>query len=95
MEPVLLRHRHGAVEVVTLNRPERRNALSSELLGALDAAFDELARDHEVRAVVITGAGDRAFCAGLDLKDFASDRTGSPIAKSDAQPAATGRTVRG
>jgi enoyl-CoA hydratase/carnithine racemase len=86
MEPVLLRHRHGAVEVVTLNRPERRNALSTELLAALDAAFDELASDGAVRAIVLTGAGDRAFCAGLDLKDFASDRTGSPVPGPDADP---------
>ena len=68
---VLERERHGAVEVLTLNRPERRNALNKELLAALADAFTELEVDDAVRAVVLTGAGDRAFCAGMDLKEFA------------------------
>src|SRR5205823_12318198 len=68
---VLERDRRGAVELLTLNRPERRNALSSELIAALATTFAELADDDTVRAIVLTGAGDRAFCAGMDLKDFA------------------------
>ena len=68
---VLERERRGAVEVLTLNRPERRNALNRELQGALADAFAELEADDAVRAVVLTGAGDRAFCAGMDLKEFA------------------------
>ena len=83
MEPVLLRRRHGVVEILTLNRPARRNALSTDLLEAFDATFDELASDNAVRAIVLTGAGDRAFCAGLDLKDFASG-TGPPTSGPDA-----------
>lgn len=70
---VLERDRRGAVEVLTLNRPERRNALSAELIAALGHTFAELADDDAVRAVVLTGAGDRAFCAGMDLKDFAAN----------------------
>jgi enoyl-CoA hydratase len=73
---VLERDRRGAVEVLTLNRPERSNALSSELLGALDKAFGELADDADVRAVVLTGAGEKVFCAGMDLKDFAANSNG-------------------
>jgi enoyl-CoA hydratase len=68
---VLERDRRGAVELLTLNRPERRNALSAELIAALGTTFAELVDDNDVRAIVVTGAGDRAFCAGMDLKDFA------------------------
>lgn len=70
--PVLERRREGAVEILTLNRPERRNALNGALLGALADALAEIAADDAVRAVVITGAGERAFSSGMDLKDFAA-----------------------
>ncbi len=72
MSDVLLRERRGGVEVLTLNRPEKRNALNRELLDALASAFAELEGDDEVRVVVLTGAGDRAFSAGMDLAEFAS-----------------------
>jgi len=75
---VLERRREGAVEILTLNRPERRNALSSELIQALAETFAELAADAAVRAIVLTGAGDRAFCAGMDLKDFAERSADEP-----------------
>jgi enoyl-CoA hydratase len=71
-DSVLERRREGAVEILTMNRPERRNALSNMLIAALDDTFAALADDDAVRAVVLTGAGDRAFCAGMDLKDFAA-----------------------
>jgi enoyl-CoA hydratase len=57
------------VAVVTFNRPEKYNALSSALLGAFDRALTELTADHELRAIVLTGA-DPAFCAGLDLNEL-------------------------
>jgi enoyl-CoA hydratase len=60
----------GAVAVLTLDRPEARNALSAELIIALRSAFADLGSDDTVRAVVLTGA-DPAFCAGLDLKEVA------------------------
>jgi enoyl-CoA hydratase len=69
---VLERDRRGEVEVLTLNRPEKRNALNKELLTALADAFAELEADDEVKAIVLTGAGDRAFCAGMDLAEFAA-----------------------
>jgi enoyl-CoA hydratase len=56
------------VALVTLNRPERLNAMSHELVADLHEAFDGIGRDRSVRVVVLTGAG-RGFCAGLDLKD--------------------------
>lgn len=68
---VLRVERTGAVAVVTLDRPERRNALSSELVLALRAALAELDADDGVGAVVLTGS-DPAFCAGLDLAELGS-----------------------
>ena len=58
------------VGVVTLNRPEKRNALSSELLSAIESAFMEWGTDPRVRVIVLTGA-DGAFCAGFDLTEIA------------------------
>ncbi len=66
MSDVLLVETKGAVRVLTLNRPERLNALTPDLLNALNAAFDAVASDEAVRAVLLTGAG-RGFCAGADL----------------------------
>ena len=63
--------RRGFVAIVTIDRPERRNALSVEAINGIGAAFEEAEHDDSVRVVVITGAGDQAFCAGMDLKDFA------------------------
>jgi len=57
------------VRRITLNRPERLNAMSIDLVIALHDAFDEVAADNDCRVVVLTGAGD-AFCSGLDLKDY-------------------------
>jgi enoyl-CoA hydratase/carnithine racemase len=62
------REREGAVEIITINRPEVRNAIDPATTRALDQAFEELEGDDAVRAVVLTGAGDKAFCAGVDLK---------------------------
>lgn len=63
----------GGVGTVTLNRPEQRNALSNRLLEELVDAMRRLRDDAEVRAVVLTGAGDKVFCAGADLGGFAAD----------------------
>jgi enoyl-CoA hydratase len=58
---------------VTLNRPEQRNALNAELLSALVDAMKSARDDEAVRAVVLTGAGEKVFCAGADLGGFAAD----------------------
>ena len=63
---------HGAVRVLTLNRPQARNALSRDLIRACYAALTAADADESVRAVVLTGA-DPAFCAGVDLKEAARD----------------------
>ncbi|MET0159681.1 MAG: enoyl-CoA hydratase-related protein [Acidimicrobiales bacterium] len=71
-EPVLVREQRGAVLVLRLNRPEARNALSPELLGELGLGVIAAEEDPDTRCVVLTGTGDRAFCAGMDLAAFAS-----------------------
>jgi enoyl-CoA hydratase/carnithine racemase len=68
-DPVVT-ERHGRVELVRLNREAARNAIDGPTTKALDAIFDRLTDDPEVWAVVLTGTGDRAFCAGMDLKAF-------------------------
>lgn len=68
MSEILIEYPRPEVAVLTLNRPERLNALSWPLVDALHDAFDTIDRNHECRLVVLTGAG-RGFCAGLDLKD--------------------------
>ena len=66
----LLAQVDSGVATLTMNRPERRNALSGEMLVALDATLREVERAEDVRCVVLTGAGG-AFCAGGDVKEFA------------------------
>src|SRR3954468_4990815 len=70
MEPVLV---VGPVEdgvvLLTLNRREKRNALSIELRDAISDALDRVAQDEAVKVVIVTGAGD-VFCAGFDLREF-------------------------
>ena len=65
--------RDGAVATVTLNRPEKRNALSLELRAVLTGQLDALAADDDIRCVLLTGAGS-AFCAGMDTTEFGGDR---------------------
>jgi enoyl-CoA hydratase len=72
-EPVLLVEKKEGVATLTLNRPRAMNALSLELRGAIARAFGELAKDADVGCAIVTGAGDRAFCAGLDLKELAGE----------------------
>ena len=72
--PVLLAEDLGPVRRLTLNRPASLNALSGELMDALDEAFAAAADDDEVRVVILRGAG-RAFCAGYDLKQDAEEGT--------------------
>jgi enoyl-CoA hydratase len=61
------------VATVTLNRPDQRNALSAQMLTELVDALLRIRDDDEARAMVVTGAGDKVFCAGADLGGFAAD----------------------
>jgi enoyl-CoA hydratase len=71
---VLLQERRDAVLILTLNRPEKRNALNLELIEALHRVLDDLIRDRDLRAVVITGAGDH-FAGGADIAELRERRS--------------------
>lgn len=71
---ILLSERRDAVLILTLNRPEAMNAISPALAVALGGALEAAGADPAVRAVIVTGAGERAFCAGADLKELAQGR---------------------
>jgi crotonobetainyl-CoA hydratase len=70
-QPAALVERRGNVMVITINRPEARNAVNGAVSTAVGNALEEAQHDAEVRAVVISGAGDKSFCAGADLKAIA------------------------
>jgi enoyl-CoA hydratase/carnithine racemase len=65
------------VEILTINRPEARNAINGEVSQAMSSALDELENDDGCWVVILTGAGEKAFSAGMDLKAFASGEGGS------------------
>jgi enoyl-CoA hydratase/carnithine racemase len=93
---ILQRRAEGPVQILTLNRPDQRNALSPELIGALSAALGQARADDGTRAVILTAAGDRAFCAGMDLKAFAEAQTSGapgldPAAMADFNDFARGK----
>jgi enoyl-CoA hydratase len=68
----------GHTMVVTIDRPERANALDGATMGGLGSAFAAAESDDSVRVVVLTGAGDRVFCAGMDLKAQGDERVPPP-----------------
>jgi enoyl-CoA hydratase len=86
----LLVEQHDAVLLVTLNRPRALNALNGQLLGELSAVVAGVAADPGVRALVLTGAGDRAFVAGADITELAA-----LDAESARRFAASGQAVFG
>ncbi|WP_136444030.1 enoyl-CoA hydratase/isomerase family protein [Pacificoceanicola onchidii] len=63
----LITERRGSVLRLTLNRPEKRNAVNDALILKLTEAFETASKDPDIRAIVLTGAGDKAFCSGADL----------------------------
>jgi len=93
MADLVVVEQRGAVRILRLNRPEARNSLSPELLEELGAALDAAVADDDVRAVVLTGTGDRAFCAGMDLRAFSEGRTARRSAGGDAM-GAFGKFIR-
>jgi enoyl-CoA hydratase/carnithine racemase len=78
----VLRERRGHIEILTINRPEARNAINGGVSRAMSSAMDELADDDECWVVVITGSGDKAFSAGMDLKAFATGEGGDIMGAS-------------
>jgi crotonobetainyl-CoA hydratase len=84
-DAAVLTSRHGHIQLVTINRPEARNAVNQAVAVGVGRALDEAAEDRDVWAVVITGAGDKAFCAGADLKAVSRGESIQPPDEDDAR----------
>lgn len=69
-DAVLFDAREDGIAIITLNRPEARNALGKDIRAGLFAAWERFERDPALRVAILTGAGDKAFCAGGDLKEM-------------------------
>lgn len=92
-ETVLVSRSEGVLTVV-INRPEQRNALSRDCLGRISRAFSENRDDPSVRLAVLTGAGDRAFAAGGDLKELMSLRAKADVEAFSREARAALETIR-
>ena len=79
----ILIDREEHVAVLTINRPDKLNALNDDVIAEMRAAFDELENDPEVRVVIVTGAGDKAFVAGADIKELSTLNALQGVAKSE------------
>ncbi|WP_024795263.1 crotonase/enoyl-CoA hydratase family protein [Tomitella biformata] len=79
--PPALIERRGNIMLITLNRPAARNAVNAEMCVLVGDALEESERDPEIRAVVLTGAGDKAFCAGADLKAIMRGESVIPVGR--------------
>ncbi|WP_241385053.1 enoyl-CoA hydratase-related protein [Rhodococcus sp. CH91] len=88
----LVEERHGPVLVLRIDRPEARNALNGAVLRGIGAAALRAEEDPEIRVIVLTGTGDRAFCAGMDLRAFAA---GEDIGTDSAEAAGYARLSKG
>jgi methylglutaconyl-CoA hydratase len=85
-ESVVLQERRGRALWITINRPARRNALTDEVLEGIARGFDAAETDPTLRAIVLTGSGEKAFCAGADLepgRNFAFDTARPTTAYAD------------
>jgi enoyl-CoA hydratase/carnithine racemase len=78
-EPTVLLDRHDGVATLTLNRPAVLNAMNNAMREALLDLFARLRTDETVRAVVVTGAGERAFSAGLEMRRQLGDLVPQPV----------------
>jgi crotonobetainyl-CoA hydratase len=81
--PIVLVERREHVMIVTLNRPEAGNAVNVALWSGVGGALSQAEQDDEVRAVILTGAGERVFCAGADLKALARGEKINPVAPEE------------
>lgn len=78
MSDEILYDRRGDVVVITINRPEQRNAISKAVRLGLRAAFERFEADETALVAILTGSGQKAFCAGMDLKEAADTMLGVP-----------------
>ena len=77
----LITEKHGHAFWITINRPEKRNAINGDVVAGISRGYREAHDDPDIRVIVLTGAGDKAFCAGADLQN-----TGSAFAMDFSRP---------
>ncbi|HNP55522.1 MAG TPA: crotonase/enoyl-CoA hydratase family protein [Gordonia sp. (in: high G+C Gram-positive bacteria)] len=92
--PDCLVEQRGHILVVTMNRPEARNALSTEMMRIMEEAWDRVDEDPEIRVAILTGAGG-AFCAGMDLKAMNRNAPGDTAASGEWDPARLPALLKG
>jgi len=84
VEPVIVADQHrGSLGIITIDNPERRNAMTAAMYAAVPAACQELEAIADLRAVIVRGAGQQAFCAGSDISEFRTRRLGDHAATYD------------
>ena len=87
MTDKMLSRKEGGVGIVTFNNPERHNAVSLDMWEATKRILDGFAADNDIRVVVLTGAGGKAFVSGADISKFESERaTSKPRAPTTPSP---------
>lgn len=95
MDELVLMERQGEIALLTLNRPEKLNALNYAMIDRLLARLDHVEADEKIRAVIVTGAGEQAFSAGGDIPEFAASvRRGVDIAAREFVRRGQGMTAR-
>src|SRR3954465_13655516 len=77
----VITEKRGQAFWITINRPEKRNALNGDVISGIAKGYNDAHEDREVRVIVLTGAGDKAFCAGADLQN-----TGAAFATDFSKP---------
>ncbi len=84
--PSVIVERRDSIAIICLNRPEKLNALSRAMLEDLSDAFKQLEKQSDLRAVILTGSGEAAFCAGTDINELAGlDQNGAGAASERGQ----------
>ncbi|MET9199933.1 crotonase/enoyl-CoA hydratase family protein [Gordonia sp. NPDC003585] len=92
--PHCLVEKRGHILIVTMNRPEARNALSAEMMSIMVQAWDRVDNDPDIRVAILTGAGG-AFCAGMDLKAMSKNAPGDTVDQGTWNPAALPALLKG
>ena len=94
-EGKILKQVSGGVGVITFNNPSKRNAMSLDMWDGLGSALTELRDDPEVRVVILTGAGDKAFVSGADISQFEQTRHNAEASDAYSERSAAQRTLLG
>ncbi|HQV19844.1 MAG TPA: enoyl-CoA hydratase-related protein, partial [Gordonia sp. (in: high G+C Gram-positive bacteria)] len=92
--PHCLVEKRGHVLIVTLNRPQARNALSLEMMATMREAWDQVDADPDIRVAILTGAGG-SFCAGMDLKAMRDNAPGDTVDQGTWNPASLPALLKG